>query len=240
MGPDADFAARESWAQGNPGAPESISWDSIAGEFAVMSLEGFGAERLGVWLPQLAGSDILDPALWLGLNVGSLSPKAPVLSVEVALDGSRTCVGAAWMVDGRPHVEPFEDLPGTDVVARFEEHRVKYGVTTVVLDSGTQAADLVPKLKAAGFTVVEVSKGADRAAACASFHNLASTAGLSHNGDPALTAALSNARWKDVGEGARAFSRRKSAGSITELYAAALALHGLTSAPKREFWGAMA
>lgn len=226
--PDADFAARESWAQGNPGAPESIPWDSIAGEFAAMSLEGFGAERLGVWFPLVAGSEIVDAVLWQSLNVGNVTPAAPVLSVEIALDASKTTIGSAWNTKGKPHLEVFEEIPGTDVLARLLEVATKYAVPLVVLDMDTLAAPLAEKLRAAGVKVLEV-KRAERAEACAGFFDLASTSGLSHNGDPAMTAALGAARWKDVGEGARVFSRRRSAADIAALYAPALALHGLTT-----------
>jgi phage terminase large subunit-like protein len=234
--PGSDLDDRAAWAVGNPSLGTRTPERAIERLRRLLSDDDFLREVMGIWTLE-AGVALLHPDLWRSSSVGSQPPRAPVLSLEVALDGSRTCVGAAWLVKDRPHVEPFEDLPGTDVVARVEEHRVKYGVTTVVLDSGTQAADFAPKLKTAGFTVVEVSKGADRAAACASFHNLASTGGLSHNGDPALAAALANARWKDVGEGARAFSRRKSAGSIAELYAVTLALHGLNAAPASTYEG---
>ena len=198
----------------------------------------FAREFLSWWDDPIAGGALLDPTLWAVLSVGNKPPVAPVLSLEVALDGSRTSVGAAWMVDDKPHVEVFEDLPGTDVVPRMVEHREKYGAATAVVDCGTQAADLVPALKAAGFKVVEVTKGSERATACAGFFTAATTEGLTHNGDPAVAAALAAARWKDVGEGARAFTRRKSAGDIAALYAVTLALYGLAGGPAREFWGA--
>jgi hypothetical protein len=237
VAPDADFASRDSAAAANPGAPESISWDTIAGEFAAMSLEGFAAERLGVWFPQAAGSEILDPAVWLMLTAGSKTPASPVLSLEVALDRSRTTIGAAWKVQGKPHVEIVEDVAGTDVVPRVVELQAKYGVSAVVVDGGTEAASLIQALEAARVKVLKVG-AAERAAACAGFYDLAMTQGLSHNGDPAIANALSAARWKDVGEGARVFSRRRSAADIAALYAVVLALHGLDQGPKREFWGA--
>lgn len=226
--PDADFADPVNWLTANPGAPESITLGAIEGEFAAMSLEGFAAERCGTWFPQLAGADVLDPTLWGALGVGNKTPVAPVLSVEVALDRSRSTMGAAWRVDGKPHVEVVEDLPGTDVVPRLAELAAKYSVPTVVIDGGTEAASLIPALEQAGLVVLKLS-GAERAAACGLFFDLASSAGLSHNGDPVLAAALASARWKES-EGARAFSRRKSAGDIAALYAVTLALHGLSCA----------
>lgn len=175
------------------------------------------------------GSQVLDPAMWAGLSVGNVAPVAPVLSVEVSLDRSRSTIGSAWAVAGKPHVEVFEDGAGTDWVApRLAELAVKYAVSSVVVDASTEAASLVPALEAARLRVVEV-KGGDRAAACARFYDAAFSAALSHNGDPALSDALAAARWKDVGEGSRVFSRRRSTGDIAALYAVVLALHGLTA-----------
>jgi hypothetical protein len=64
-------------------------------------------------------------------------------------------------------------------------------------------------------------------AACGTWHDLAASGGLTHNGDPAVTAAIAAARWKDVGDGARVLTRRT--GDIHALYAVVLALHGLNS-----------
>jgi phage terminase large subunit-like protein len=189
------------------------------------------AARYFLNVPQEFTDDsVIDPALWSALSVGNKKPVAPVLSVEVALDRSHTTIGAAWRINSKPHVEVFEDIEGTDVAARLAELSATYNVPAVAIDGGTEAASLIPALEQAGLTVLKLS-GAERAAACGLFFDLACSAGLSHNGDPALAAALGNARWKDVGEGARVFSRRKSAGAIAELYAVTLALHGLLNKP---------
>jgi phage terminase large subunit-like protein len=235
--PGCDVMDRDGWAMANPSLGHKISERTIASAARTDPEAIFRTEVLCQWVDAMEAS-ILDLRLWGALGIGNKTPAAPVLSVEVALDRSRTTVGAAWRIDGKPHVEVFEDIEGTDVAARLAELSANYNVPTVVLDGGTEAASLIPALEQAGLTVLKLS-GAERAAACGSFFDLAATAGLSHNGDPALATALGNARWKDVGEGARVFSRRKSAGSIAELYAVTLALHGLSVAqPPREFWGA--
>lgn len=172
---------------------------------------------------------VIDPAAWSLLNVGNKTPVAPALSVEVALDRSRTTIGSAWPVDGKPHLEVFEDGVGVEwAVPRLVELAEKYSAGAVVVDGSTEAASLIPAMEVVGLRVVVV-KGADRPTACAGFYDMASASGLTHNGDPALAAALAAARWKDVGEGARAFSRRRSAGDIAALYAVTLALHGIIS-----------
>lgn len=221
------------WGQisrANPSFPNDTSRTAILRMRKKLGDDSFLREGLGEWTDVTVG-EILPPALWLSLNVGNKPPAAPVLSVEVALDRSRTTLGSAWRIDGKPHVEVFEEASGVDwAVPRLAEFAEKYQVRTVVVDASTEAASLIPALEAAGLAVVSV-KTSERAAACAGFYDLASTSGLSHNGDPAVAAALAAARWKDVGEGARAFSRRRSSGDIAALYAVTLALHGLACSP---------
>lgn len=230
---------RVRWRACNTALGRRITEETLASDRRRFPWDEFARETLGWWDDPIAGGAVIDPAVWHGLNVGNKAPAGPVLSVEVALDRSRTMLGSAWRVADRPHVEIFEDGAGVDwAVPRLAEFAKKYQVRTVVVDASTEAASLIPALEAAGLAVIVV-KSADRAAACAGLYDLASAAGLSHNGDPVLSAALSAARWKDVGEGARVFSRRRSAGDITALYAVTLALHGLASVSNREFWGAL-
>lgn len=233
---DANLDDPQVWAQANPALGLRIPLEFVAAEREAMPDEQFARERLGIWQTE-GGQAIVDPGAWLALAAGNKAPASPVLSVEVALDRSRTTVGSAWLVDGKPHVEVFEDLPGTDVVPRLVEHQAKYGVQTVVLDGASEAASLALSLEQAGFKVVKLGS-TERAAACAGLFDAVTTGGLSHNGDPAVLAALAAARWKDVGDGARVFSRRRSSADIAALYAVTLALYGLANGPKREFWGA--
>jgi phage terminase large subunit-like protein len=183
--------------------------------------DDFLREALGIWQLR-GGSHILDPGVWDALAVGNRAAVSPVLSVEVTLDRSRTTLGGAWLVDGRPHVEVFEDGPGTAwVVERMRVLAGKYGVPLVVVDSRDTA--LIPDLEAAGLKVEKVSS-TERAAACSGLFDRVQARSVSHNGDPAVSQALALARWKG-NEGARAFT---STGDISALYAITYALHGLT------------
>lgn len=205
-----------------------------------MTPQDYMRERLGWWEDPPEGGGVLDLAAWRALSIGTVAdPKAPILGIEVALDRSRATIGAAWRVDGKPHVEIVDGQRGVEwVVPRIAELKPSYGVRTVALDGGTEAASLIPGLEGLGLKVEKLG-GQERAAACGGFYDLATAASLSHNGDPAIADAIAAARWKDVGEGARAFSRRRSAGSIAELYAVVLPLHVLTAQPVRTFWGAI-
>lgn len=176
-------------------------------------------------------SAVINLDLWGSLGIRSQRMARPTFCVEVAIGRASATIGAAWLVKDRPHIEIVEDHPGVDwVVTRVADLARTYNATGVVLDAGTEAAGLAGDLGSRGIRVT-LAGSADRVAACGGFHDRVAAAGLTHNGDPALAEAIGNARWKDVGDGARVFSRRRSAGDISALYAAVFAVHGLTTRP---------
>jgi hypothetical protein len=187
-------------------------------------------ERLGWWDDPPAGGGVLDLERWDALAVGNVAMNLPTLSVEVALDRSSATIGAAWVHQGRRHVEVVEARPGTGwVVARIAELTDRYAAPVTVIDMDTEARGLAAPLEAEGVTVLPVQL-AERAIACGAFHDAALAPleeALTHNGDPAISTAIGAARWKDVGDGRRVFSRRASTADIAPLYAVTLALHGL-------------
>ncbi len=230
---DADWGQITS---ANPSFPEDTSRTAILRMRKKLGDDSFLREGLGIWGRSIL-SLMLDPADWSLLSVGSQAPITPVLSVEVF--GDVATVGSAWTVDGKPHVEVFEDVARTELVEALLRHRATYGVQMVVVDRGeyAQAASLIPSIETAGF-VVPVFGSAERVQACASLCDLVTAGGLSHNGDPAVLAAIDAMKPKET-PGGRVFSRRSSDGDIGALYAVTLALHGLVNGPSREFWGAI-
>jgi phage terminase large subunit-like protein len=224
---------RDRWWATNTALGRRITEDTLASDRLTLieSPLEFARETLGWWEDPLEGGGILDLELWAALRRRVGTPDRPTLSVEVAPDRSMTTLGAAWRVNGRPYVELIEERPDVEWAAeRLAELVRKYRTGPVVLDGGSEAAQLLPALERAGVPVLKLN-GAERAAACGGFYDLASTAALSHSGDPALASAIAAARWKDIGEGARVFSRRKSAGDIRALYAVTFALYGLQAQP---------
>lgn len=230
----ADPNDRAAWAQANPGLGIRLSEEFTERELGALSEEGFLRERLGIWHEDDSSSQIVALDLFLKLNVGVREMVKPRFSAEVSLDRHST-IAACWDSHGRKHVEIVEDRPGTDwLVPRLAELSNQYDSPLCVVDSSTEAGALAPDLERVGVRVLRTDS-AGRVAACGRFLEAVSTGQLSHNGDPALANALQNARWRDVGDGNRVFSRRKSAGSISELYAAALALHGLANSVPTTF-----
>ena len=107
----------------------------------------------------------------------------------------------------------------------------RYGGSTVWL-TGTASEALRPDLERAGLAV-EALTGPQLAAACGVFFDAAmepAGRGLVHAGQPELGAALALARRAETDHGWQ-WGRRKSAGDITPLVAATVALWAFTTAP---------
>lgn len=224
--PDSDPSSRETWAQANPGAPESISWDTIADEFASMSLEGFSAERLGIWTVAEASAGVLPLDLWQSLTRPDVQMSEPVaFSLEVALGRESACIGAAWQGKDRPHVVVAKQSAGVEWVVEYLSAACTKRQGTVTIDGATEAGSFVDKLEAEGVKVI-VTKGVDRPAVCAGLFDAVVASGVTHDGDQAVLAAITGATWRQTVEGARTFARR-GVTDIAPLYAVALALHGL-------------
>lgn len=221
---------RAGWAQANPAVGHTITERAIASAMRTDPEAVFRTEVLCQFVDQVE-PHIIDPVTWASLNAGNLEVLSPTLAVEIALDRSGAWIGACWEHAQRRHVEIVDSDEGVEwVLPRLLEVTASHSITTVVIDMGTEARSLVQPLEDAGLTVIKVG-GPERAVACAGLYDDVLTGSLSHNGDPELTAALGAARWKDVGDGARAFSRRRSSGNIAPLYAVTLARYGSVLSP---------
>lgn len=223
---------RQAWAQANPslGHPNGISEAAIRSALATDPEAVFRTEVLCQWVDRVEPA-VIDPDLWHSFASVVAEPERPVWSVEVPLGRASASIGAAWMVGDRQHVEVVEEDDGVEwVVERLAALARKYAAQTVVVDVATEAKSLVEPLRLAGLLVEEVN-GPTRPVACAGLFDAATSGVLSHDGSPELASAVALARWKDVGEGARVFSRRRSSGDITALYAVTLAHYGLLTQP---------
>lgn len=220
----------ENWAAANPTMRKRITVAYIAAERQALDPEEFGRERMGRW-DEPSGEMVVPAPSWADcLDTGSQIVSDPVFALDVSPSRSWAAIAVAGMrSDDLPHVEVtssagvVDHRPGTDwVVPRLVELKARWPGMRLVIGSGSAAESLVPAL--VEFELVFLKAG-DVAAGCGLFFDLATTKGLRHLGQAALTAALAAARKNiDDGESAWRWGRRRSSQDISALYAGTLAL----------------
>jgi phage terminase large subunit-like protein len=225
---DSDLDDRKAWAQANPSMGYRVPESFIATERAALPDEQFGRERLGLWADRNADREAIDFGLWSGLI--DLLPTAPSgsLSVGVSTAPDRTwaSVSAAWRrPDGSTHLLIGDDYRrGTAWVGdRVNQLRSRYGGRVVV---DTPSRGLVAD-------AIEPGTG-EQAKAHNALADAVEAGTVRHGNEPALNTSVRAARWKTSGD-TRVLDRKGST-DISPLVAAALAMHGLTTAPTTSGW----
>ena len=217
------------WGQistANPSFPEDTSRTAILRMRKKLGDDSFLREGLGIW-DRAGTSGAIDAQVWSGLAASREQPESVTFALEIPSGRGSAVVGSAWSAGDGVHVEVAHAAAGTGWVLDWFIRNLPNG-RTVVLDGGTEAASFEAGLLDAGLEVVKVNTP-ERSQACAALYDAAIQGTLSHDGDLLLADAVGAAVWKDVGEGARAFSRRKSSGDISRLYAVTLAHFGALS-----------
>lgn len=232
----ADPGDEAMWQTCMPALGHTISVAAIRSEYetalAEGKLDGFRRAYLNLWVPKPKDDEVdwvIPEPTWLArLSPDSHITSRPSFAIDVsplrewssiAAAGTSTAGGVQVEVtwDG----ETMDHRPGTDwVVARMTQIGARLGVRKVTIQSGQAAEALVPELEAAGFEVVKLN-GPETAAACGSFHDLATSGRLAHLGQSDLDAALACAKRLDR-DGYWLWGRKKS-GDITPIVAATLA-----------------
>lgn len=219
---------RAEWHKANPAMGIRIGEGFIETERAAMDSRTFGVERLGVadWPPVDAhDKSVLDLATWLALaDPGSQLLEPVVLAFDVTPDRSRATISAAGRrPDGNFHVETADARPGTGwLPARLHELAVRWAPEAIVCDGASPASAILKPLEAFGIEP-ELLSAREYGEACGLFFDLVAQGHLRHLGSPELQAAVRNASKRPLGE-AWAWSRRLSAGDISPLVAATIAL----------------
>ncbi|AEK09394.1 terminase [Mycobacterium phage LittleE] len=209
--PEEKFGDPQYWAMANPGLGYRQSEEKILDEYEEMwaNLRDFGVDRLGIgdW-PQF-GAEMSEIPLdkWRRLNNPS-----PDLAGARALILYRTPEGGPWAIvgsqrctDGRIHVEV--GYAGTDpvdrVVDKFIQAITAWGPEEILVGRGG-AAEVIPQIEAAGFTVYSPNQS-EEAQACGGFLNDAlvdpENPLLSHGDQHSLNAAITRAVKRDLPSG---------------------------------------
>lgn len=155
-------------------------------------------------------------------------PQRYGLGVDVAPDGSRAAVCAAWRDEaGRPHVEVLREDSGASWVAPFviehaRRHRVPVGYDTVGVQTLAAADEIARqgrgRVSLRGLTTREF------ATSCATFAAAVVDGDLRHFRQKPLDDAVLVASRRPILDGGWAWGRKASTGSIAPLVAATVAL----------------
>ncbi|MGZ4621469.1 MAG: hypothetical protein ACXVGF_04730 [Blastococcus sp.] len=223
--PRAEADDREAWAQANPALGIRISEDFVQLERDAMPDIEFKRERLGIW-DDAATQAVIPLDVWESLIDRTSQPLDPVtFAVDIAPDRSASSIGVAGRrQDGSWHVEVAENRLGTAwVVDRLVQMR-RWSNLPVRIDTASPAGSLIPALTEAGVDVQTV--GAQQyAAACGAIFDAAMAGRLRHIDQTPLTAAVSGARKRPLGD-QWAWNRKDATTDITPLVAVTLALQG--------------
>jgi hypothetical protein len=225
--------------QANPSLGHTITLRAILSALATDPESVYRTECLCQWVDRLVPA-VIDAQVWSSLEAEVPRGDSVTFALEIPNGRQSAAIGVAWQGAAGPHVEVAQVRAGTAwVVDWLARNSVEFNGYTVVLDGGTEASSLQAAIEDAGLTVLKIN-GPERAQACAALYDAATQGGLTHDGDLELADAVGSAVWKDIGDGARAFSRRQSSGDISRLYAVTLAHHGLVNAPdfdiSENFW----
>lgn len=116
-----------------------------------------------------------------------------------------------------------DSRPGTEwILPALADLASRVPNLTVALAANGQAKSLKPDIEALGIEVLEVPT-TEMGPACGLAFKLATGGGMTHSGQPELAGSVAAVKWRDTGEGAQVWGRRRS-GEITGWYAVTIAL----------------
>jgi hypothetical protein len=225
--PDADLDDRRAWRQANPSYPHRTPDRAIMRLRKLLSDENFSREALGIW-DEANSNAAIDPTRWATLvDPQAERGSAPTFGLATAPDRSWAAIAAAWKrPDGSVQVSVADYRQGTSWVAeRATELRARWGGRLLC---DTPSDGLVPD-------AVRLSAG-DQAKAHNALSDAVEASTVRHYGDAEkeLVTSVRAARWKTSGD-TRVLDARGST-DISPLRAAALAMHGLATAPTSSGW----
>jgi hypothetical protein len=227
-------------AAANPAVGRRISWDYVRGERRALPPAEYARERMGWWDDPVGGETPIKPDDWTAcLDEGSRRVGTVALAVDITPDRSVSSIAIAGRrTDGLVHAELVEHRQGVGwVIDRLVELFEKTQPTPValVIDPAGPAGSLEKKLLERGFsTEKELPAGKWRlhfmgtreyAQACGALADDIANSECRHIGQAPLDTAVDGVRTRPLAE-AWAWSRPKSAATISPLVAVTLARHG--------------
>lgn len=225
IGPDDDPTDLEVIAAAHPAYGHTV--DMAALEAAQAQLTPGEFARAYGNVPTAAAEALFPAAAWAACQTVEPLPPGPVtLAAAVSVDRTETAIAAAVMVGGVPWVEIVDVREGTEWAApRLAELAERHSDGPPWVDRGGPSVTLATDLDRLRAPVAEVVTR-DVAAAAGDLLDRVIAGRIRFRLHSALTAAVGAAARRHLGDGAFAFGRRASAGSIAALEAASLAAYG--------------
>lgn len=218
--------------QVNPAFPHRVNERAILRNKKGLGPDSVYREVFGLWDELTKQFSPINGPLWRdGVDVGpSYDTKPDALGVDMS-HAREISVGACWLEDSSAHVE--EVWAGVDEPAAVDWIVARAGRRlSVVIDSQSPAASMIPALKARGVKVHTGSAG-DMAKACGLFVSDVEAGRLTHADQQAVNDAREGARKRAIGTaGGWGYDRKDPSVSIHPLVAVTLARLG--AAMKRQ------
>jgi phage terminase large subunit-like protein len=230
---DADPGDEDMWWSCMPALGFTTPVEAIRAEFGKLPLSEFRRAYLNQWVSALS-DPVIPLAKWNVLTDCESSMVDPVvLAYDVTPDHGRAAIAAAGRrPDGLLHVEVVDQRARTEwLPARLAQLAADHGAT-VVADPSAPGAGLLPALKLAGVSPVEIN-GRQLAQGCGIFNQAVLERQVRHLGTLELVTALDGAAKRPLGD-SWAWSRKSSNVDISPLVAVTLALWGLVATAEGE------
>jgi phage terminase large subunit-like protein len=233
---DADPGDESVWRACMPALGHTISIEAMRAEYAKAVDEGklneFRRAFLNQWVPKDVPDDwlVIPEAAWANLADPESHPvPRVVLSAVFAHDQSAASVGlAGWRADGLLHGEVADYRPGTSwAVPRLIDMNARHDPAGVVVDEAGHESVIIKDLEAAGVPVIRIGTRGVTQAYAGLIEDVLDSKRFRHRGQPDLDAAVAVAVTRDVGDGGKAWGRRKSAGDISPVVSVTNAAWGL-------------
>lgn len=233
---DADPMDREQWAKANPSYPTRTSAASILRMKKNMpSLDSFLREALGIWKTKQLVPAAIDPQLWAGLAGSPPHEGVTAYAVRFSHDGKSMAVAAAIRpAEGPDFVEVLDYAPtsaGLTSVSNWLAERWR-DATAIVIEGKSAAGALVTELRTRGVRDKWIVRPTfdEVVTANAGLLQAVTASGITHAGQPGLTASIAGSARRDIGTaGGWGFKPIGEDDDTLPVEVAALALWGVTS-----------
>jgi phage terminase large subunit-like protein len=235
--PDADPADPAVWRSCMPALGFTVTEDAIRAEYVSLEAAGnlnlFRRAYLNQWVDRDAGEQVIPAQAWAACrDEDSELVGEPAFAIDITPASTwAAIVCAGWRADGLQHLELIDHRPGTDwFVARVAEVTRRWSSLPVAYDPAGPVASLASELEAAGVVLAPMSSRA-LVAGCEGLFRDVVAGSVRHIGQPALDAAVSAGRKRELGDG-WAWRRKTSSGDISPLVAMTEARANLLEHPQ--------